>query len=123
MKVLRELIWTQKYEIAMMIGELKHKTENISEITNNQPFIPTVSSFIYPNVIGLTNTYCDPSFFESNTNHMGFAINKKIADKKTASNAKTNVQAGGSSKFIAKASTKSSGASKKPIKTGGSRGS
>ena len=54
---------------------------------------------------------------------MGFAINKKIADKKTASNAKTNVQAGGSSKFIAKASTKSSGASKKPIKTGGSRGS
>ena len=55
---------------------------------------------------------------------MGFAINKKIADKKTASSAKTNVQAGGSSsKFIAKASTKSSGASKKPIKTGGSRGS
>jgi len=54
---------------------------------------------------------------------MGFAINKKIADKKTASSAKTNVQSGGSSKFIAKASTKSSGASKKPIKTGGSRGS
>ncbi len=54
---------------------------------------------------------------------MGFAINKKIAEKKTASNAKTNVQAGGSSKFIAKASTKSSGASKKPIKTGVSRGS
>lgn len=61
--------------------------------------------------------------FESNTDIMGFAINKKIADKKTASSAKTNVQAGGSSKFIAKASTKSSGASKKPIKTGGSRGS
>jgi len=54
---------------------------------------------------------------------MGFAFNKKVADKKTASNAKTNVQAGGSSKFIAKANTKSSGASKKPIKTGGSRGS
>ncbi len=54
---------------------------------------------------------------------MGFAINKKVADKKTASNAKTSVQAGGSSKFSAKANTKSSGASKKPIKTGGSRGS
>jgi hypothetical protein len=52
-----------------------------------------------------------------------FTGGKKIADKKTASSAKTNVQAGGSSKFIAKASTKSSGASKKPIKTGGSRGS
>ncbi len=63
------------------------------------------------------------AIFGSNTNHMGFAINKKVADKKTASSAKTNVQAGGSSKFIAKASTKSSGASKKPIKTGGSRGS
>lgn len=62
-------------------------------------------------------------FLGPNTKHMGFAINKKIADKKTASSAKTNVQAGGSSKFIAKASTKSSGASKKPIKTGGSRGS
>jgi hypothetical protein len=54
---------------------------------------------------------------------MGFAINKKVADKKAASSTKTNVQAGGSSKFIAKANTKSSGASKKPIKTGGSRGS
>ena len=53
---------------------------------------------------------------------MGFAINKKIAAKNSAGAAKTTVQ-GGSSKFIAKASTKSSGATKKPIKTGGSRGS
>jgi hypothetical protein len=35
---------------------------------------------------------------------------------------KATVQ-GGSSKFIAKANTKSTGAAKKPIKTGGSRGS
>ena len=55
---------------------------------------------------------------------MGFAINKKVADKKAASTTKTSPQAGGSSKFIAKANTKSSGgANKKPIKTGGSRGS
>jgi hypothetical protein len=55
---------------------------------------------------------------------MGFAINKKVADKKAATNTKTTPQAGGSSKFIAKASTNSSGgANKKPIKTGGSRGS
>ena len=32
MKVLRELIWTQQYEIILMKTELKHKTENISEI-------------------------------------------------------------------------------------------
>jgi uncharacterized protein (DUF305 family) len=66
MKVLRELIWTQKYEILMMMEELNNKTENVSEITSNQTFIPTISSSIYPNVVGLTNTYCDPGFFSSN---------------------------------------------------------
>lgn len=53
---------------------------------------------------------------------MGFHINKKIADKKAANNTKASFQ-GGNSQFIAKANTKSSGAAKKPIKTGGSRGS
>jgi len=66
MKVLRELIWTQQYEIILMLAELKHKTENISAIYTNQPFIPTISSNMYPNVLGLTNTYCDPAFFNSN---------------------------------------------------------
>jgi uncharacterized protein (DUF305 family) len=66
MKVLRELIWTQKYEILMMMEELTNKTENVSEITSNQAFIPTIFSSIYPNVLGLTNTYCDPGFFSSN---------------------------------------------------------
>lgn len=53
---------------------------------------------------------------------MGFAINKKIAAKNATNTTTTSVQ-GGSSKFIAKANTKSSGGTKKPIKTGGSRGS
>ena len=53
---------------------------------------------------------------------MGFHINEKKAAKNTANNAKSTVQGGGS-KFIAKANTKSTGANKKPIKTGGSRGS
>jgi uncharacterized protein (DUF305 family) len=66
MKVLRELIWTQKYEILMMMEEISNKTENISKINSNQAFIPTISSSIYPNVVGLSNTYCDPSFFSSN---------------------------------------------------------
>ena len=66
MMALRELIWTQKYEIVMMMEELNHKTENVSIITSNQAFIPTISSSIYPNVIGLTNAYCDPVFFSSN---------------------------------------------------------
>jgi hypothetical protein len=53
---------------------------------------------------------------------MGFHINKKVAAKSAATNSKATFQAG-SSKFIAKANTKSTGATKKPIKTGGSRGS
>ena len=66
MKILRELIWTQKYEIRMMLSELKHNTENMSEIDSNQAFAPTISSDMYPNLIGLTNTYCDPAFFTYN---------------------------------------------------------
>lgn len=54
---------------------------------------------------------------------MGFHINKKVADKKATSQSKTNQQSFSSSKFIAKPSSKSTGANKKPIKTGGSRGS
>ena len=53
---------------------------------------------------------------------MGFHINEKKAAKNSASNTKNNFQ-GGNSKFIVKANTKSTGATKKPIKTGGSRGS
>jgi uncharacterized protein (DUF305 family) len=81
MKILRELIWTQNYEIVMMEVELKHKTENVSEITSNQPFIPTISSFVYPNVIGLTNTYCDPGFFSSNM-HKHHNLNNMIKTDK-----------------------------------------
>ena len=68
MKILRELIWTQKYEVIMMLAELKHKTVNMSVIDNNQPFIATISSDMYPNVLGLTDAYCDPAFFSYKKN-------------------------------------------------------
>ena len=75
MKVLRELIFTQKYEIILMLAELNHKTDNITTIAINnndnkqrRAFIPTISSFMYPNTIGLTNTSCDPAFFTVNNN-------------------------------------------------------
>ena len=68
MKILRELIWTQKREIDMMSDELNNKSERVSEIYSNNSFTPTISSSTYPNVIGLTSTYCDPGFFNSN-NH------------------------------------------------------
>jgi len=55
---------------------------------------------------------------------MGFHINKKTEAKNVyvSKNAKGLPQAG-ASKFIAKSNTKSSGAMKKPVKTGGARGS
>lgn len=77
MKILRELIWTQQYEITMMIEELNNKMENVSEITSNQPFTPTTSSSIYPNILGLTNTYCDPAFFNSKM-HKHHTLNSMV---------------------------------------------
>ncbi len=53
---------------------------------------------------------------------MGFHINDKKGNKAGAKNSKSGGQSG-SSKFIPKANTKSAGATKKPIKTGGARGS
>jgi len=65
MKILKELIRTQEYEVYMMNEILKRGIENVSIIIDDQPFIPTVSSSVYPNTISLTDTYCDPSFFNS----------------------------------------------------------
>jgi uncharacterized protein (DUF305 family) len=81
MKILRELIWTQQYEIILMKTELKHKTEKISEIYTNQPFIPTISSDMFPNVLGLTNTYCDPAFFTSNQHNNHNQNHNIVTDK------------------------------------------
>lgn len=68
MKIMRELIWTQKYEVLLMRAELKRNTENMSEIVTNQPLIRTISSNMYPNVVGLTDAYCDPAFFSYKKN-------------------------------------------------------
>ena len=53
---------------------------------------------------------------------MGFHINKKIEAKSISKNAKGVAQSG-TSKFISKPTSKSTGGIKKPIKTGGARGS
>jgi hypothetical protein len=53
---------------------------------------------------------------------MGFHINDKKGNKAGSKNAKGGTQAG-SSKFFPKANSKSAGPAKKPIKTGGARGS
>lgn len=54
---------------------------------------------------------------------MGFHINPKIAAKKANNTAGKNTQSG-NSKFIAKpTAAKAAGPAKKPVKTGGARGS
>lgn len=53
---------------------------------------------------------------------MGFHINDKNQQKANAKNSK-NPQQGSNSKFINKPTGKSAGPAKKPIKTGGTRGS
>jgi hypothetical protein len=52
---------------------------------------------------------------------MGFHINDKKAAKNGAKTTKSG--AAGASKFIVKPTAKSAGPAKKPIKTGGTRGS
>jgi len=78
--ILRKLIWIQNYEITMMKNMLNALPDNISMDINNSTYIKTVSDFIEPNKLGLTNTYCDPNFFdpEGHMKHMG---HMKLDDK------------------------------------------
>tara|TARA_B100001094_G_C18005261_1_gene707305 strand:+ start:168 stop:809 length:642 start_codon:yes stop_codon:yes gene_type:complete len=63
--ILKKLIWTQNYEIEIMNRILKQVGSNVSDITNNTHYQYTKFDFISPNKLGLTNTYCDPLFFDS----------------------------------------------------------
>lgn len=67
--ILRKLIWTQKYEINMMKDMLNNNNLPENEMSNkitpmNKNYNKVLSDFIYPNKVGLTNTYCDPYFFD-----------------------------------------------------------
>jgi len=62
--ILRKIIWTQTYEIKLMEEMLTKKPNNKSSFEKiNRNYIKTVSDFTKPNKVGLTNTYCDPNFF------------------------------------------------------------
>ena len=63
--ILRKLIWTQNYEITLMNDVLATFPEfNVSSNDiMNRKYIDMMSDFISPNKLGLTNTYCDPHFF------------------------------------------------------------
>jgi len=65
-KILREIIWMQEIEIETMNQMLSSLPDRISDSTikMNKIYKQTFSDFIKPNKLGLTNTYCDPLFFD-----------------------------------------------------------
>ena len=80
-EILRKLIWTQKYEINIMKMLLHKLPQNISNKKKmNTKYIPTIGDFIKPNKMGLTNTYCDPHFFNPEE-HMKHLKTMELTDK------------------------------------------
>lgn len=77
--IIRKLIWTQIYEVELMKEILDHPTDNVSIINYNTPYIPTVIGTTFPNRKDLTNTYCDPTFFDASA-HMKHFNNMKMTD-------------------------------------------
>lgn len=77
--IIRELLWTQKYEIELMKEVLHHPVDNVSVITANTSYVPTIVGSTFPNRIELTNTYCDPNFFNTH-GHMGHTNTLQITD-------------------------------------------
>lgn len=80
-EILRKLIWTQKYEIALMRNILESKLEKISDNSEMNPYyITSVADNINPNKVGISKTYCDPDFFNPEE-HMKHIKDMKLSDK------------------------------------------
>lgn len=72
-EILRKLIWIQKYEIDLMKYMLNTLPKDMSVNKKmNTIYRSTISDFVKPNKLGLTQTYCDPHFFdpEEHMKHM-----------------------------------------------------
>ena len=81
-EIFRKLIWTQNYEISMMREMLESLPENDMSKSGNMDtnYISTVSDLIKPNKIGLTQTYCDPHFFDPEA-HLEHLKHMKLDDR------------------------------------------
>ena len=81
-EILRKLIWTQRYEIDLMKSiksRLPHNDMSSDKAQMNPVYIPTKSDYRKPNTVGLTNTYCDPHFFDPEK-HMKHMKHMKLND-------------------------------------------
>ena len=78
LNILRVLIWTQKYEIDLMRNLLNNLPEKISSnLDMNRKYVSTISDFTKPNKLHITDTYCDPHFFNPEE-HMKHLQHMKI---------------------------------------------
>jgi len=80
-KILRELIWTQKYEIQLMKELLYNLPKKVSHKNRMmRDYTITNSDFMKPNKVEVTNTYYDPHFFnpEEHKKHM---LKMKLTDE------------------------------------------
>lgn len=81
--ILRKLIWTQNYEIKLMeemILKLPKKDMSIDNIIMMKKYIKSIGDYTFPNKVGLTNTYCDPHFFDPEE-HMKHLLHMDLNDK------------------------------------------
>ena len=78
---IKKLIWTQEYEVSMMKEIIKNYpiyNDRIKKMNRN--YIYTISDFIKPNQLGLTQTFCDPHFFNPEE-HKKHLSHMKLDDK------------------------------------------
>jgi uncharacterized protein (DUF305 family) len=64
--ILRKIIWVQQYEISLMktaMDSIQFMNVSNETINMNREYKSTVGNHIEPNKLELTNTYCDPHFF------------------------------------------------------------
>ena len=68
--ILIDVIRVQKYEIKLMKASkiINDDYEMINDITMDNSYITTQSDFTKPNTPYLSNTYCDPGFFDMSHN-------------------------------------------------------
>lgn len=79
--ILRILIWTQEYEISLMKQLLKSRPTNVSaDKKMNRNYISTISDLTKPNKLKISNTYCDPHFFDPEE-HMKHLKHMKLDDE------------------------------------------
>lgn len=79
--ILRILIWTQKYEISLMKQFLNSLPNNVSsDIKMNRNYISSISDITKPNKLDISDTYCDPHFFNPDE-HMKHLKHMKLDDK------------------------------------------